>query len=165
MTLDLISNILAAFFLAAGLFFMFVGALGVQRFPDAYNRMHATSKCSTLGLLGLVLGVMFHIGTLSIVTKGVLTILFAFVANPTGTHILAKATHMDGLKQWPKTLSDELAEDYPERKQREEAEDDDDRDLFGPMIRAAKGTQPEKMNTDKKIEEPIGVAAAATRVA
>ena len=108
---QIIADILASAFLIGGLFFMLAGAIGIVRFPDAYNRMHAASKCSTLGLLGLLLGAVFHIGTLSVLTKAILTMLFAFVATPVGSHILAKAAHMDGLKQWDKTLSDELAED------------------------------------------------------
>ncbi len=137
MILDIIANLLASLCVIAGLFFFLVGAIGINRFPDAYNRLHASSKCSTLGLLGLLLGVIFHIGTLGIVTKAILTMAFAFVANPVGSHILAKAAHVDGLKQWPKTLSDELAEDYPERTQRAEAADDDDPDLFTQPSRQA----------------------------
>lgn len=104
-------DILAAFFVAAGLFFMAVGAIGIWRFPDAYHRLHASSKCSTLGLLGLILGAVCHIGTLAVATKAIITMLFAFVAFPVGSHILAKAAHIDGLEQWKGTLSDDLAED------------------------------------------------------
>lgn len=109
--MPLFNDILASLFLMAGLFFMLVGAIGIVRFPDAYNRLHASSKCSTLGLLGLVLAAVFHIGTLTVATTALLTILFAFVATPVGSHILAKAAHVDGLRQWKNTLSDELAED------------------------------------------------------
>lgn len=113
--MDTLADILAALCLSAGLFFLLVGAIGIVRFPDAYNRMHASSKCSTLGLLGLLLGAVFHLGTLAVTTKALLTIVFAFVATPVGTHILARAAHMDGLRQWGKTLSDDLMVDRPER--------------------------------------------------
>lgn len=108
---QLLGDILACVFLAAGLFFMFVGAVGVVRFPDAYHRLHASSKCSTLGLLGLLLAAVFHLLTVGVLAKALITILFAFVATPVGSHILAKAAHLDDLKQWDKTLSDEMAED------------------------------------------------------
>lgn len=104
-------DIFATFFVAAGLFFMAVGAIGIWRFPDAYHRLHASSKCSTLGLLGLLLGAVCHIGTLAVATKAIITMLFAFVATPVGSHILAKAAHIDGLSQWKGTLSDDLADD------------------------------------------------------
>ena len=47
-------------FLVAGLAFMLVGVLGIVRLPDAYHRLHASSKCTTLGLMGL-LGVSFNL--------------------------------------------------------------------------------------------------------
>lgn len=111
MTMQLIFDTLAIFFLIAGLFFMFVGALGVVRLPDAYHRLHAASKCSTLGLMGLVMAAMLHIGTLDVITKSIAVILFAFAATPVGSHMLAKAAHRDKAEQWKGTLSDELAQD------------------------------------------------------
>lgn len=106
-----ITNLLACFFLLAGLFFMLVGAIGIIRLPDTYNRLHAASKCSTLGLLGLLLAALFHLGTIAVVTKVFITVLFAFVATPVGSHILAKAAHHDRAPKWEGTLSDELEED------------------------------------------------------
>ncbi len=100
--------------MAFGLFFMMVGVLGLLRFPDVYNRIHAASKCTTLGLLGLLIAAVLHVGTFGVFTKAVLTLVFAFVATPVGSHMLAKAAHRDGAPQWGKTLSDELAEDRGE---------------------------------------------------
>lgn len=111
MTMQLFFDILAIFFLLGGVFFMLVGAIGVVRLPDAYHRLHAASKCSTLGLMGLVLAAMCHVGTLDVITKSIAVVLFAFAATPVGSHMLAKAAHRDGAEQWKGTLSDELAED------------------------------------------------------
>jgi multicomponent Na+:H+ antiporter subunit G len=102
---------LAAIFLLGGLVFMVIGALGVHRLPDAYNRLHAASKCVTLGLTGMLLAACYHLGTAPIVSKAIITIVFTFVANPIGSHLLAKAAHHAGLKQWERTLSDDLAQD------------------------------------------------------
>ena len=101
----------AALFLGAGLVFMVVGAIGVVRLPDAYNRLHAASKCVTLGLTGMLLAACYHLGTAPVVSKALATIAFTFVATPIGTHMLAKAAHHGHLKMWERTLSDELAED------------------------------------------------------
>ncbi len=106
-----IGDIFSIFFALAGMFFMFVGAIGVVRLPDAYNRLHATSKCSTLGIMGLALAAVFHVGTLAVTTKALMTIVFAFVASPVGSHMLAKAAHIDGMKPWDRQLSDELQQD------------------------------------------------------
>lgn len=98
--------------LAVGLFFMLVGAIGVVRLPDPYNRLHGATKCSTLGLLGLLLAAVVHFGTLSLATKAALTILFIFASNPVGSHMLAKAALRDGAEKWHGTIADE-SEDPP----------------------------------------------------
>ena len=60
--MSLLSDGLAALFVLVGLFFFALGAIGIVRMPDTYHRLHAASKCSTLGLIGLLVGVTFHIG-------------------------------------------------------------------------------------------------------
>lgn len=111
MTTQLIFDTLAIFFLIGGLFFMLVGAIGVLRLPDAFNRLHAASKCSTLGMMGLLLAACLHVGTGDVVAKSIAVVLFIFVSTPVGSHMLAKAAHRDDAEQWDGTLSDELAED------------------------------------------------------
>jgi len=110
-TLRLLGDALAMVCLAIGLFFMAVGAIGVIRMPDAYHRLHAATKCTTLGLLGLLLAAVLHVPSLDIVTKAALTLVFAFVASPVGSHMLAKAALADKAPQWQGTLEDEHAED------------------------------------------------------
>ena len=102
----LAADIVALMFVVGGLFFMFVGTVGLVRLPDLYNRLHAASKCSTLGLLGLLMGAVFHIGTPAMLTKAVLVILFAFVATPVGSHMLAKAALLTRTPTWPGTKRD-----------------------------------------------------------
>lgn len=131
-------NLLAAGAMLVGLFFMFTGALGVARLPDFYTRSHAASKCITLGICGLLLGLVLYMGAgldqpqsasqaaileeaalevgeeapvTAAVTKALLVIAFVFVSAPVGTHMLARAAHIAGVPLWPGTLSDELAED------------------------------------------------------
>ncbi len=111
MTTQLILDTFAIFFLIAGLFFMLVGAIGVVRLPDVYHRLHAASKCSTLGMMGLLLAASLHVGTGDVIAKSIAVVLFLFVSNPVGSHMLAKAAHRDKAPQWENTLSDELAKD------------------------------------------------------
>ncbi len=106
--MNLLLDALSILLLLFGLVFMLVGAVGVVRLPDAYHRLHAASKCSTLGLLGLLLAAVVHLNTVDVVTKSALIIVFTFIAAPVGSHILAKAAHRVGLEQWSGTLSDEL---------------------------------------------------------
>lgn len=107
----LVADALAVVCLLVGLFFMVVGAVGVFRMPDVYHRLHAATKCTTLGLLGLLLAAIFHVHSLDVTTKAVLTLVFTFVASPVGSHMLAKAALADRAPQWQGTLDDEHAKD------------------------------------------------------
>jgi multicomponent Na+:H+ antiporter subunit G len=91
--------------LAGGLFFTFVGSIGLLRFPDFYTRLHATGKCDTLGaglvILGLIIYHLLHYpGTPLVAAKLSFLILFIFIANPTATHAIMKAAYHTGLEPW-----------------------------------------------------------------
>ena len=49
-------------------------------------------------------------------TKAVLVIMFQFVAGPVGIHMLARAAHIDRVRMWKGTLSDDLREDLAGRR-------------------------------------------------
>ncbi len=111
---------LAAFFVLVGLFFFIVAAVGIVRLPDTYHRLHAASKSSTLGLMGLLIGVVLHLGSTEVGAKAAAVLAFAFVAAPIGSHLLAKAAlradrdargGREACGLWDQTLSDEHAED------------------------------------------------------
>jgi len=101
----LLVHILVTLFLAAGIFFMLVGTIGLLRFPDFYTRLHATGKCDTLGggliIIGLLIYHFFHYaGTPLVPIKLLFLIMFIFIANPTATHAIMKAAYQTGLKPW-----------------------------------------------------------------
>jgi multicomponent Na+:H+ antiporter subunit G len=123
-------DILTIVSLLFGLFFMFVGALGVWRLPDVYNRMHAGSKCVTLGISGLLIAAVLHFSSvygtsgpggaemewktlLGAVTKAVLVVIFQYTAAPVGSHMLARAAHLDRAEKFEGTLGDDLQTDRP----------------------------------------------------
>lgn len=111
----LVADALALVCLVVGLFFMSVGAVGMIRMPDVYHRLHAATKCTTLGLLGLLLAAILHVHTLDVTTKALLTVAFTFVASPVGSHMLAKAALAAKAPQWDGTLDDEHARDQASR--------------------------------------------------
>lgn len=108
---QLLGDILSIFCVLWGVFFMFVGVVGIVRLPDCYHRLHAGTKCVTLGLTGLLLAVLFHMQTLDVLMKMLLVIVFMFAANPVGSHMLAKAALHDRARQWDGTLDDEREQD------------------------------------------------------
>ena len=103
--------------LMGGVFFMFVAALGLVRFPDFYHRTHAATKGATLGLVGMLLASMLYlssyhyVSSVNIITKAALAIVFMFIANPVGAHLLSKAAHLDKAPKWQNTITDELETD------------------------------------------------------
>jgi multicomponent Na+:H+ antiporter subunit G len=76
-----------------GLFFFFVGTVGVLRFPDALTRAHGAAKCDTLGAVLSILGLILQAGPTVAALKLVLVIMFLWTANPTATHMIAKAIY------------------------------------------------------------------------
>jgi len=95
-------KILAVLFLLAGFFFTAVAAIGVLRLPDFYTRLHASGKADTLGISLSLLGLAVYEGFSLVSVKIILIAVFIFLANPTGTHVLAKAAYRSGVKPWTK---------------------------------------------------------------
>lgn len=90
----------AAGLLLVGLMFVLAGVIGVLRLPDFYARLHATSKCDTLGLALMVGGVALHSGLTLTTGKIVLLIVFVGVLNATAAHALGRAAYRSGLAPW-----------------------------------------------------------------
>lgn len=95
-------------FILAGLFFFFVGVLGVLRLPDFYTRMHAAGKCDSLAAELVIIGVAlynlqdFTMASLLVSLKILLIAVFIFVASPTATHAITEAALILGLEPWKK---------------------------------------------------------------
>jgi multicomponent Na+:H+ antiporter subunit G len=87
-------DIIVTIFLLGGLFFFMVGTLGIIRFPDIFTRAHSSSKCDTLGAI-LCLSSLIVLEGLNMVSfKFILILVFVWIANPTATHLIAKAEHI-----------------------------------------------------------------------
>ena len=121
-TTEMLLDVTATLFLVGGILFMTLAPLGLLRLPDFYNRMHAATKAITLGIVGLLIAGAIKASTnpdvapIEVITKILLVIMFQFVANPVGAHLLSKAAHLDGCPKWSGTISDDLDEDRREGK-------------------------------------------------
>ncbi|TVR86857.1 MAG: monovalent cation/H(+) antiporter subunit G [Spirochaetaceae bacterium] len=89
----MLTTILIIFFLATGMFFFGVGTVGLLRLPDAFSRMHATTKCDTLGEGLIVLALIIYFGPTLVSVKLFLIVIFIWLTNPTAAHIIAKASY------------------------------------------------------------------------
>jgi len=122
--------------LAVGLFFNFLAAVGLLRFPDVYTRLHAGTKCATFGSIFISLAVIlyglwkYYDGDTAMASLSVHTFI-ALVAilltNPTGAHAIARAAHRSGvlpLQAIVDDLEDAQQGDVPPIQEQEEEEHD-----------------------------------------
>ncbi|MFC6725721.1 monovalent cation/H(+) antiporter subunit G [Halobium palmae] len=93
-------------FVVVGVFFVGVGTLGLLRLPNVYNRMHATSKATTLGAGMICVGGWIYFGYDGDALLSLVTVLFLFLTAPTGAHMISRAAQRMGVPfeedvNWP----------------------------------------------------------------
>ena len=88
---------IAEILITIGTFFLLVGAVGLIRLPDMFTRMHAATKCTTLGAMCTMLGVALIMQG-SVAVKAVLIIIFIVLGNPTSAHAIARAAYRSGTR-------------------------------------------------------------------
>ncbi len=86
-------EIIATILLFGGLFFFMVGTLGIIRFPDVFTRAHSAAKCDTLGAILCLCSLIVLEGLTMLSLKIILILVFVWIANPTATHLIAKAEY------------------------------------------------------------------------
>lgn len=83
----ILNELLVAFFLLSGVFFILIANLGILIMPDVICRAHALSKAVTLGFILMLIGLWMHLGTEAVGLKILLTILFQFITIPLSSHL------------------------------------------------------------------------------
>ena len=78
-------NVLSALFGLAGLFFCGVSIIGVYRYKDFYNKIHASGVAESFGIPLIIISI--SIGSLCF--KTLLLIPFMLFISPTTTYLLA----------------------------------------------------------------------------
>ena len=96
MALEIVRLALGSVFVAAGLFFLLGGALGVLRFPDFYTRLHAARVSDAVGATVLLVGLAIMANG-QVAVKLVLLAALTAALGPTLSHLLANAAHAAGL--------------------------------------------------------------------
>ncbi len=74
-----------------GSIFLFLGALGIIRMPDVFNRLQAGTKATTLGALSLILGIGFM--NSGYLWKSIVLIIFIVLTNPISSSTIARASY------------------------------------------------------------------------
>lgn len=106
MSIGPLQELLVGTLVTVGTFFLAVGTIGLLRLPDVYNRMHATSKATTLGASSLFLAGFIYYGPEGAGLTSLIGILFLFLTAPTGAHLISRAANRMGVPfygdaDWP----------------------------------------------------------------
>jgi multicomponent Na+:H+ antiporter subunit G len=91
---------LSAILVLIGSTFFVGGTLGLLRFPDVYNRLHALTKADNVGLGFVVAGLVAHAGALLPAAKLLVVWILMLVASTTACHLIARGALHGGLKPW-----------------------------------------------------------------
>lgn len=91
-------RLIADIFLLAGAVFIFLGALGLIRMPDVYNRIQAGTKAVTLGAMSVFIGLAFlfpqwwH--------KLLVIMGFILLTSPVSSSAIARAFYVSNVRPW-----------------------------------------------------------------
>ena len=109
---EYIQEIIAALLMGLGLIFLVGSMIGMLRLPDFYSRVHASGNSETLGTMLVFLGLAVYNGVSITSAKLLIILMFIFVGNPIGSHILTKAAYKTGHPVWTKnSLPDDILPD------------------------------------------------------
>ena len=90
---------------------MLLGAIGLNRFPDIFMRMHAATKAPSLGAMFLLIAFALHFSDIETTLKTIVIILFIFMTTPIASHTIGATAHRLKIKKWHKMKVDDLERD------------------------------------------------------
>jgi len=114
-----------------GILLLNLAAIGVFRLPDAFQRMHASTKAGTFGASLVVVGATLIEGNISLVTAAI-TIFFLLITIPIAAQLLGRAAYVSGsqltitgddplagvVERESRPLEERLAEELPQDRDR-----------------------------------------------
>ncbi len=100
--MEVIILYLGYFFVSLGAVFLFLGALGIYRMPDLYNRLQAGTKATTLGAMSFIFGV--GLMQPEWFFKTLIIIAFIAISNPISSHALARGAYRSRQKPITDTI-------------------------------------------------------------
>lgn len=102
-----IIEIIGAVVTLIGSIFLFLGALGLIRMPDVYNRIQAGTKATTLGAMLSLVGIgIIHLDWYG---KIIVLVIFVLVSNPISSHVLAGAAYHIGIPLAKRSVIDKMS--------------------------------------------------------
>ncbi len=114
----MVADIIMYILLVIGLFFSFVGVLGVLRMHDVYGRLQASTCIPTMGNICLMIAGVIYAATHSLggstIVKLIIIMLMILCTNPISNHALLKGAYKGGVKSAKELVIDDYKEDDPE---------------------------------------------------
>ncbi|MGW5672556.1 monovalent cation/H(+) antiporter subunit G [Micromonospora sp. NPDC003776] len=95
--------------LLAGALLSLVAGIGVLRFPDVLNRMHAATKPQVLGVLLLLAGLALRLRTPADLGMIALVAVFQLATAPVAAQMIGRAAYRSGRVDRELLDTDELA--------------------------------------------------------
>ncbi len=83
---------------AVGALFLLAAAVGVLRFTDPLQRMHASTKAGTVGAGFVLLGVLAEMRQWDVAFICTATIAFLLLTIPVAGHLLGRAAYVSGAR-------------------------------------------------------------------
>jgi multicomponent Na+:H+ antiporter subunit G len=106
--IELVVAILIASIILVGAAFVLVAAIGLNRLPDVYTRMHAASKAGTVGSGLMLIAVGIHAGDVATLARALAGFFFFVLTAPISAHLLAMAAHKVGYPLASQSVQDEM---------------------------------------------------------
>jgi multicomponent Na+:H+ antiporter subunit G len=95
---ELLREALGWLLIVGGGIFVVIGAIGLNRMPDVFTRMQATSVGDTFGAGLMIAGMMVEAGFSLVTAKLLFLLIFLWFTGPVATHALARAALTAGVK-------------------------------------------------------------------
>ena len=91
---------LVALFVISGVIFTFFAALGILKMPDAFIRMHSSTKAGTIGLGLIMIGVALHFQDVTVTSRAIAIVFFLLMTAPVAAHLLGKSLLESQYRMW-----------------------------------------------------------------
>lgn len=83
-------TVIVGLFIFTGVFFFVVGTIGLLRFPDTLSRIHAPTKCDTLGVGLIICGLVIYNGISVATVKLIFILVFIWFTSPTAASAISR---------------------------------------------------------------------------
>lgn len=106
-----ILDIIGYIIIMVGVLFDLLGAIGLVRLPDVYNRLQSATKSVTLGTFGIMVGILIVKGFTPLGIKAIICGVFLLLTAPVSAHALSRGSLRFGARMWKGTVVDSYGKD------------------------------------------------------